>query len=300
MKFIKAYQPVSFYLFLFALVAIFPAGLTTYLSVKNADEIQHQAQLESQRRAKAELLKEVRHLSDEMHSIVTNLAGWDETRALLVDATYYNYWKTTRAQEFAQYEALLDDVDLYTAEGHALTNEVTLGDKIQIEATGQPLFVNIEGQHFMVYYKAITLNPEQHVPVLGYVGVRMNMDRAARQFSDYEHSLIREITWEIAPGETSSITQAVDTAQLTIISLPEIKAFTDIIRSGFTEYFGYATTLVVLLMLLLYLSIARPLSRLAGYVKDIYSGRVDSIPEKFHGLIRISELEGVRQDINDY
>ena len=116
LKLIKAYQPISFYLFLFALVAIFPAAVTTYLSVKNADGIQHQAQQESQRRARAELLKEVRHLSDEMHNITTNLAAWDETRALLVDATYYNYWKTTRAQEFAQYEALLDDVDLYTAQ----------------------------------------------------------------------------------------------------------------------------------------------------------------------------------------
>lgn len=256
----KTYYPISFYLVLFAVVATIPASIATFLSVNNANNIERQAVLETQRRAKAELLKEVRRISDQVRGMAMELASRDETKALFHDATYYNYWKTNRVQKAEQYEGLIEAVDLYNAQGAALTNEVTLGKAIHSGAVSAPGFLKIDKHYALVYYQSISTGSLQNERILGYIGVLINMDLAASKLSGSEHSLIKQVSWNVADNDLVSIEQAVDAADLSIIALPEIKAFAEIIREGFSQYFIYATTLLLLLMLLLYLSLARPLS----------------------------------------
>ena len=296
----KKYFPISLYLFLFVLFAITPAGVTTYLSVNSADKIQARAEDETVRRAHAELLKEVLHLGDEISDITTNLAGWDETRTLFVDPTYYNYWRDTRIKDVAQYKGLIDAVDLYATDGKALTTDFKLAAHIREDAVKNPMVVMEDGHIYLVYYSPIYTLKTQQDQLLGYIGVRMNLELAAQTFRNTEHSFIHSIEWVVSDAAALSMETAVAQARLRVVPLPEIKAFADIIRSGFTEYFIYAVALVLFLMVLLSLSIARPLRRLARHLREIYSGQANIIPANFHGVIRIRELEDVRQAINDY
>lgn len=296
----KKYFPISLYVILFTLLAILPAGITTHLSVKNAEKIQRQADSETDKRARASLLKEMLYLSNEITRMATNLASWDETRMLFADATYYNYWKETRINNITQDKGRIDAVDLYGPQGGALTPDYTLTKTIYPDATGKPAFVKNNGHAYIVYYRPVKQGTSTQLPLLGYIGIRTNVDHAITLFKNYGHSLIQNIQWHLPDNKIVDINKAVNTAHLTLKPLPEIDAFTKIIRNGFAEYFIYAATLVAFLIILLVFSIARPLRRLAQYLQAMYSGDVNIIPENFHGAIRIRELEEVRQAINDY
>ncbi|MGD8568509.1 MAG: EAL domain-containing protein [Gammaproteobacteria bacterium] len=296
----KKYFPISLYVIVFTMLAILPAGITTNLSVKNAEKIQRQADAETDKRARASLLKEMLYLSNEITRMATNLASWDETRMLFADDTYYNYWKETRINYITQDKGRVDAVDLYDKKGVALTADYTLSKIIYPGATGKPAFVKKNDHAYIVYFRPVTQGTSSQYPLLGYIGIRVNVDHAITLFKNYGHSLIEHIMWHLPDDKIIGINEAVDTARLALKPLPEIDAFTKIIRNGFTEYFVYAATLVALLIILLIFSIARPLRRLAQYLQAMYSGDVNIIPENFHGVIRIRELEEVRQAINDY
>ncbi|MGD8884792.1 MAG: EAL domain-containing protein [Gammaproteobacteria bacterium] len=296
----KKYFPIALYVLLFTLFAILPAGISTYLSVEKSEQIQRQADIETDKRARASLLKEMRYLSKEVTRVATNLASWDETRTLFVDATYYNYWKETRIKNFAQDKGRIDAVDLYNNDGVALTADYTFTDAINPGAVNRPAFVENEGNTYIVYFRPIMQGTSVQAEQLGYIGIRMNVDHAIALFKNYGHSLIRHIDWNIPDNQIVSISEAVDNARLHLSPLPEIDAFVKIIRDGFTEYFIYAVSLVGLLIILLIFSLARPLRRLAQYLRAMYSGDVNIIPQNFHGVVGIRELEEVRQAINDY
>lgn len=288
------------YLFLFALAATIPAGVTSYLAVQKADQIQQQADAEAIARVRAELLREIDHLGEELLNIAANLAGWDETRTLFADSTYYNYWKETRIKDIAQYKGLVDAVDLYDAQGFALTDDYTLSSTVYKQAVNGPAVLQQYGGTWLVYFHPVELDSESGAQRLGYVGIRLDLERAVAQLQSHDYSLLEGIDWHLGDGELQPLHKAVQTATLDITAIPEIREFADIIRQGFSEYFVYALVLVGLLVVLLLFSIAWPLQHLARYLQAIYAGQAQTIPEKVHGLVRIRELENVRQAINDY
>jgi diguanylate cyclase (GGDEF)-like protein len=288
------------YVALFSLIAILPAGITTYLSVQKSEHIRQQADAETVQRARAQLSKELTSLAGELIESAASLSGWDETRSLFVDATYYNYWKQTRLKDVAQHQGLIDAVDLYDKNGEALTTDYTLTKQIYPGAISAPAFLRDTSHTYLIYFYPVTQRSGSETTLLGYIGLRVNLDKAIKQYIDFGHSLIQHVDWKLAQDQIISMDDAIAGAQLAIAPSPEIEAFAATIQQGFTEYFIYAVALVSLLILLLVFSIARPLRRLAKYLQEIYSGQVDSIPAHFHGLIRIRELEEVRQAINDY
>ncbi len=296
----RRYYPISLYLYIFVLLAITPAAITTYLSVNNANKIQEQAENDNIHRASVELRREVHRRSDELLKLATSLANWDETRALFVDATYYNYWRDIRIKDVAQYKSLLDAADLYQADGAALTTDHVLSPQVSPEATSSPAIIRHDTSFYLIYYRPIIDDISPQKILLGYIGARMNLDIATQALSNAENSYIYGIQWVIPNHQLVPLDQALSSARLEVAPIPEIKEFGKIIRNGFTEFLIYTVTLVILMTILLSLSIARPLARLAKYLQEIYSGQAETIPVNFHGAIRIRELEDVRQAINDY
>lgn len=299
-KYRRIYFSITAYIFIFSLLAIIPLGFTTYLSIKNTNDIQAKAYAETVKRTRAELRREIQGMGNELINIAARLSAWDETRTLFSDSTYYNYWKDTRTKSITQYRELVEEVDLYSPDGNALTTDYTLPKEIYPEAVSFPAVLNYKNKLNLVYF-----HPVQHMtPIgekrLGYVGISMNLDVALKHVKEDEYSHVKSISWNLGEGDIISVEQAVQTADLVAQPSDEIKYFADIIRKGFTQYFLYALILVAFLILLFVFSIARPLGRLAGYLHLIYAGDVDTVPENFHGLLRIKELEEVRVAINDY
>ncbi len=296
----KRYFPISFYLYIFVLLAIAPAGITTYLSINNAYRIQRQAEEENIHRANTELRTEVHRLSDDLLKITANLAGWDETRALFVDATYYNYWRDIRVKDLAQASGILDAADLYRDNGAALTSDYILTPQAHPVAIAGPAVMRQAASYYLVYFQPITVASAGKNRLLGYVGARMNLDAVTESINSAENSHINKIEWMLPSNEPVALEEAIRTARLDVAAIPEIKEFSDIIRTGFTEFLLYTLTLIIFWTVLLSLSVARPLGRLAKYLQDVYSGHADTIPVNFHGVIKIRELEDVREAINDY
>lgn len=295
----KPYLPIAWYLFLFIALALIPVGIVAYFSIKQADAIQQQAETQVMQRAHSDLLREMRRMEEELTGITGRLATWDETLALFADATYYNYWKETRVREMAAYSGLVDAVDLYTAGGQALTPDVKLSPTVYSGAVEKPGLIKEDEAVYIVYFHPIKAAqaPNQ---LLGYVGARMNIDVVLRKFDIQGHAAIEHITWGLTDSTVTSLVDAASAAQLQVTPSPEIKAFSRLIRTGFLEYIGYSFGLLVLLTMVFIYSLARPLVRLAKYLRAVYSGNVNIIPEDFHGLVNILELENVRQALNDY
>jgi diguanylate cyclase (GGDEF)-like protein len=300
LRFKKPFLPISWYLLLFMLIAIVPAVISAHFSVRQADVIQRQAQAQTTKRAQADLLREVNHLSEELTGTAKHLAEWDETRTLFSDATYYNYWKETRAKEVVRYRGLVDAVDLYAASGQPLTGDVTLAPIAYPGAINQPAFVKTGANVHMLYFHPVHNKAVTPPVLLGYIGMRMNLRQALDKFSVLQHSSIQNIDWHLSDTGTTSIGDTVGNALLQVTPSAEVDALSQLVHQVFMEYLGYTIGLIFLLAVLLTFSIARPLTRLTHYLSDIYSGNVSAIPKDFHGAVNILELENVRQALNDY
>ena len=299
-RFKKPFLPISWYLLLFMLIAIVPAIISAHYSVKQAEAIQRQAQVQTTKRAQADLLREVTHLGEELSDTAKNLAQWDETRTLFGDATYYNYWKETRAREVTRYRGQVDAVDLYASSGKPLTSDVTLAPSVYPGAMDQPALVK-DGAHVYILYFHPVNNTAATPPVLlGYVGMRKNLDLALDKFGILRHSSILNVEWHLSTTGTTRIDDAIANAVLQVSPSPEVDALSQLVHQVFMEYLGYTVGLIFLLAVLLTYSIARPLTRLTQYLSDVYTGNVSVIPSDFHGAVNILELENVRQALNDY
>jgi diguanylate cyclase (GGDEF)-like protein len=296
----KTYLPISWYLILFLVVAVIPAGISAYLSVQQANAIQHQADVDMMERARSELLREVEHLGIELTSVADQLAGWDETRVLFTDTTYYNYWKETRVREAARYRGIIDAVDLYLPDGKPLTPDATLSPQLYQEAIGHPVFLKEGPKVYEIYFHPVKARGTGEPRLLGYVGVRTSVDRETQAFIRLGHSYVQNVDWHLADTGITPLTNGVAAAVLTVVPSAEIDAFSRLTRQSFMGYLGYTVLLLTLSAVLFTISIARPLRRLAGYLRAMHSGSAHTIPEDFHGVVNILELENVRQALNDY
>lgn len=299
-RFKKPFLPISWYLVFFMLVAIVPAVIAAHFSVEQAGTIQNQVEAQTAWRAQADLLREVNHLGEELSGTAQHLAEWDETRTLFGDATYYNYWKDTRAREVIRYRGLVDAVDLYAASGAPLTSDVVLAPIVQPGAIDQPAFVKEGSTVYLLYFHSVK-NTSVNPPILlGYVGMRMNLNQALDKFAILKHSSIQKIDWHLPDYGTTGIGNSIDNATIKISPSDEVDALSKLVHRVFMGYLGYTIGLIILLAALLTFSIARPLTRLTQYLTDLYTGDASVIPGDFHGIVNIRELENVREALNDY
>ena len=296
----KTSLPISWYLALFMVVAIVPAGISAYLSVQQAEAIQRQAEEQTTKRAQEALQRELGHLGMEITKVAAYLAGWEETLALFRDATYYNYWKETRVKEVARYRGLIDAVDLYAPNGKPLARDVTLSAVAYPAAIERPALLRQESGVYLVYFHPVKAPASKIDVLLGYVGVRMDVNKALRVSDVLAHASILRVDWNLPEAAVTPLVEGVHAAALEVVPSPEIAAFSRLVRNAFLQYLGYTIVLLALLALLLSVSIARPLRRLAGYLREIDAGAADTIPENLHGTVNIRELENVRLALNDY
>ena len=296
----KTSLPISWYLALFMVVAIVPAGISAYLSVQQAEAIQRQAEEQTTKRAQEALQRELEHFGMEMTKVAVYLAGWEETLALFRDATYYNYWKETRVKEVARYRGLIDAVDLYAPNGKPLARDVTLSAVAYPAAIERPALLRQESGVYLVYFHPVKAPASKIDVLLGYVGVRMDVNKALRVSDVLAHASIQRVDWNLPDAVVTPLVEGVHAAALEVVPSPEIAAFSRLVRNAFLQYLGYTIVLLALLALLLSVSIARPLRRLAGYLREIDAGAADTIPENLHGTVNIRELENVRLALNDY
>ena len=296
----KTSLPISWYLALFMVVAIVPAGISAYLSVQQAEAIQRQAEEQTTKRAQEALQRELEHFGMEMTKVAVYLAGWEETLALFRDATYYNYWKETRVKDAARYRGLIDAVDLYAPNGKPLARDVTLSAVAYPAAIERPALLRQESGVYLVYFHPVKAPASKIDVLLGYVGVRMDVNKALRVSDVLAHASIQRVDWNLPDAVVTPLVEGVHAAALEVVPSPEIAAFSRLVRNAFLQYLGYTIVLLALLALLLSVSIARPLRRLAGYLREIDAGAADTIPENLHGTVNIRELENVRLALNDY
>ena len=296
----KTSLPISWYLALFMVVAIVPAGISAYLSVQQAEAIQRQAEEQTTKRAQEALQRELEHFGMEMTKVAVYLAGWEETLALFRDATYYNYWKETRVKEVARYRGLIDAVDLYAPNRKPLARDVTLSAVAYPAAIERPALLKQESGVYLVYFHPVKAPASKIDVLLGYVGVRMDVNKALRVSDVLAHASIQRVDWNLPDAVVTPLVEGVHAAALEVVPSPEIAAFSRLVRNAFLQYLGYTIVLLALLALLLSVSIARPLRRLAGYLREIDAGAADTIPENLHGTVNIRELENVRLALNDY
>lgn len=296
----KTSLPISWYLALFMVVAIVPAGISAYLSVQQAEAIQHQAEEQTTKRAQEVLQRELEHLGMEMTEVAVYLAGWEETLTLFRDATYYNYWKETRVKEVARYRGLIDAVDLYAPNGKPLARDATLSAVAYPAAIERPALLRKKSGMYLVYFYPVKAPASKIDVLLGYVGVRMDVNKALRASDALAHASIQRVDWNLPEAAVTPLAESVRVATFEVVPSPEIAAFSRLVRNSFLQYLGYTVFLLVLLAFLFSVSIVRPLRRLAGYLRKIDAGAADTIPENLHGTVNIRELENVRLALNDY
>jgi len=293
---------ISTYSLGFAILALIPVVIVGVLTDNQAAAIQKQASFESHKQAHSEFDRVVSQYIADVQASAKELAVLDETIAQLTDATYYQYWKESRVDETHRVKSLMAEVDLFDPQGKALHSNSSYSDNIQPQAINQVMFWNDKDEIYIIYQQPIQLikMDGSDSTLLGYIGIRSNLNKLLKQQRNLLHSDVSSIRWNLSENSFTSPIQAIDSAILSVRETSAIIAFSHLIRKSAFTYLMY-TLAVFLVIGLLWLSLfGRPLARLEQHIKNLYDGTADKIPDNLHGVARVTELEHVRNAINDY
>ena len=189
---------------------------------------------------------------------------------------------------------------MYAPNGKPLARDVTLSAVAYPAAIERPALLRQESGVYLVYFHPVKAPASKIDALLGYVGVRMDVNKALRVSDVLAHASIQRVDWNLPDAVVTPLVEGVHAAALEWCRPRRSRRFRAWCATPSLQYLGYTIVLLALLALLLSVSIARPLRRLAGYLREIDAGAVDTIPENLHGTVNIRELENVRLALNDY
>jgi len=291
---------ISFYLAIILVLATVPALISAYLSLNKADEIQEAAKRQTRIQARLDLKNELERQSKSLARITFRISQWNETRVLFNDSTYYNYWKDSRVKEYTGHQHIfISAIDLYKTNKTALTNDYTLSKNVFKKESPSPAVIQKNNEVHLVFFRPIHKTKKRKT-IIGYLGIKFNLINAINSSNFFRTSNIKSIKWEIPKKHLVSINTAIKHALLDISPAEDLNSLVHVVKGSFIQYFIYIFLLFTTFALLLIFFIARPLSKLARYLRETDFNHIGTIPSNVYGPLKIREFENVRQALNDY
>ncbi len=293
-------RSISWYLMLLLITAIVPVLFSTYLSVKRADSLQSHTSIQAQKRARIDIKRVLHTYSKQLTSIARRLSQWDETRTLFFDATYYRYWKQTRVSELSSHRGMIDAIELYNNKGKALVGEVSLSNKVDKKALKAPSIQRLGKNIFLVYFHAVTKTSQPSSKIIGYIGLRINVNKMFKAYGVLKQYSIEKLQWTSPDQQTVPLSLAISKIVILVFESTEVRELVGLVRNSIWGYMTYMFVLISVSGILFTVLIAKPLSRLAAHLRTDDSGSVDRVPNSISGPLKIAELENVTHALNEY
>lgn len=264
--------------------------------------LKEQIEQSDERLARQELDEAIALLTQQAESAARALTQWDEARQQLENPVYYAYWRNVRALAAGVLPETLDAVDLYDSRGRILS-AVAMGEASMpphIDTQNMQPFLMHEYGHDHLFFFFPVYRDAAETQLIGYAGFKFDFRTEIERLRKFRYLDLASVRIVASEGERIPLQGVVSALQFRTVANPEIRALEQLVSRSFYEI----AILIAAISLLGYFSlvsvITKPLRRLSGHIEAMRRGKRELLGESYRGVLAVTELENVRQSLNDY
>lgn len=295
-------RPIAQYVLALFLVLVVALGVLAAFVFHDTARLNERIAQSDEKLAHHELDEAITRLTRQAETSVQSLIQWDEARQQLDDPTYYAYWRNSRALTAGVLPETLDAVDLYDSQGRILS-AVTSGEDAMPGQIGrqdmQPFLMHQYGHDHLYFFVPVFKDAAQS-HLLGYAGIRYDLLNEINRLGKFRYLDLASVSVGVKKDERIPLQGLVSRLRFHAVANPETRALEKIISRSFYEI----AILIAAISLLGYLSLVsvviKPLRRLSDHIEAVRRGKGELLGASYQGMLPVTELENVRQSLNDY
>ena len=295
-------RPIAHYALALSFVLLSALAILAAAVFHDTTRLQLEVKRTDEALARQELEEAVAMLSARANVHAQTLMMWDEARQQFENPVYYGYWRASRALSAGVVPETLAALDLYTADGRNLSRvpaaEAQMPRAVEPRAL-QP-YVAQERGHAQVYFFFPFFDRAGHVRPIGYMGLKYDLFEELRRLRKFRYLDIDSVRSTVKNGESVGLLQIVPTLEFEVVANPETRALERIISRSFYEIVAIIAFVSVLAYLVIVSVITKPLRHLSQHIDAMRQGKNEKLGEGYRGMLAVTELENVRQSLNDY
>ncbi len=262
--------------------------------------IQSRANQQVAQQAKADFYAGMSQAQTRLANNTRTLSNWDESRQMLVNPTYYAYWRASRVLSSGLFDKAVVSVSLYTEKGHNLNPMLDRTDSMPPTVATEPALYIIS-QHGRPY--AIQVTPIYDGTaanrIVGWGALQTDL---VKLISD-KH-LFKLIDPQSIRTDLSGMQQVNWSMLLTHIQYktpdnPEFRELSSLMERGILQISLIVLAFLFLGFFLLQLLIIRPITSLSRHILALPSGK-SSAEAQPSMLIKLRELETIRSALHEH
>ena len=295
-------RPIAHYALalLFVLVAVL--GVLAGFVFHDTSRLKEQIALSDEKLARQEMDESIALLIQHANSVAQAMMQWDEARQQLENPVYYGYWRNTRALLAGVIPENLDGLELYDLQGRNLSS-VTTGEAVMpanMDMKDMQPFLKHENGHDHVYFFFPYYRDAAQTHLIGYMGFKWDLLAQLIQLRRFRYLDLESVRIMAGEGERIPLQHLLSSLQFRSVANPETRALEKIILRSFYEIAVIIAAISLFGYLALISVVTKPLRRLSDHIEAMRRGKGELLGESYRGRLAVSELENVRQSLNDY
>ena len=256
------------------------------------------AEASRQQSADNEVRSAIEIVLNTSRALGAELAKWDETRQQLHDATYYEYWRNTRALQTARTPPYVTDLDIYDREGTILQSSIALSMPTRLLDTLS--FLRMEGGTPYLYQFSRVMDKGNPEVTLGYIGLRIDFSQALLDLNRFIHANSSSFEFIGPDADPIAIDDILSYLRFTARDIGETSELESVMLSTLYGFTALAAVLIFISYFLTSSLLHAPLRSLAQYIEDLRRGKGDISKTRLRGALCIREFDVLRSSISNY
>ena len=251
--------------------------------------------------AREELAEAIALLTAKARDNIVALTQWDEARMQLDNPAYYGYWRNSRALTAGVLPKTLDGIALYDDKGINLgppvADESAMPRQLPEREQWQ-MVLNESGHPHAYFFGSIHRDTGQTNPI-GYAGIKVDLIEELVALRKFRYLDIASVSYAGGPA-TVTLADVAKYLHFKTVANPEVRAVGQVMTNAFNEIAGLVAFLSLIGYLTLLAIVTRPMQRISNHIESMRKGQGSQLDASYRGFLAVTELENVRQSLNDY
>lgn len=297
----KARPRLSILIYVLLLMVLTLASLAVagYYGLGRMDTLQQRLADHARQMAQEELNNALEAVALSVDRYLARLADWDEVRQQLIDPRYYDYWISYRALKGSAAPEWVRAFDLYDQNGQALGGGAR--PPLPARQRGGP-YATLRKPAGEQLFRATRRvhGGAGGVEVLGYVAIDVDLEAALKAEGLFRHVDPASLRLELPVTQALELPAVMEHMRYSVEPNPgvqEMRALTEALLRQLALLLVLAAVAVFVMTAVL---IVRPLRRLSNHIDELRERRGGLLLSDLGTPLAISELEKVRNSLNDY
>ncbi len=250
--------------------------------------------------ARRELDRAVDTVVAEVKYVAHRVSRWDETRAQFENTSLYRFWRTQQLIHPDRLPTYVEALELYDENGRALAPAEDALLPAWIAGPGEFITKDRNGNF---YQAVVPIAPESDTgaePVRGLLGVRVDLDAAAKGLKHYRDLDPDSLSFSLPAGETIGPDRLRDYAVFELISPATSLDLAGALRKEIVTVFAACLLISTLGGIVTQRMLTRPMATLGASLEAPDPENLLAPLPRSDSKLRLKEVERLRTALNQY